>query len=265
MKNAKNSEKKPYWSFKAAAREGEGELFIYGDIVSWQYDEGDTSANSFKRDLDALGDIHTLQLYINSPGGSVFEGLAIHNILKRHKAFVIAHIDPLAASIASVIAMAADEIRMPRNAMMMIHNPWRVTLGNAAEHRKAADDLDRIGASMRTTYLDRAGDRLTDETLTQLLEAESWLSAQECYDYGLCDVIGESSEVAACISEELFAKYRNVPAALLEVSASGNQPPPKGQDPEASGETAKYLQSIREIAALEIQNIKSFLGGITHG
>lgn len=265
MKNgAKKGEKKPYWSFKAAAREGEGELYIYGEIVSWQWDESDTSANSFKRDLDALGDISTLRLYINSPGGYVSEGVTICNMLKRHKARIIVHVDALAASVASVIAMAGDEIHMPRNAMMMIHNPWRVTVGNAAEHRKAADDLDRIGASMRTTYLDRAGDKLTDETLTQLLEAESWLSAQECYDYGLCDVIGESSEVAACISRELFAKYRNVPVTLLETPENGDHPT-EGRAQEVTAETEKYLQSIRETAALEIQNIKSFLGGITHG
>ncbi|MFU1798202.1 head maturation protease, ClpP-related [Paenibacillus azoreducens] len=254
----KNGEKKKYWNFKAAAREGEGELYIYGDIVSWQWDDSDTSANSFKQDLDALGDIHTLKLYINSPGGSVFEGVTIYNILKRHKARVVVYVDALAASIASVIAMAGDEIHMPRNTMMMIHNPWTFSWGNAAELRKAADDLDRIGASMKQTYLDRAGDKLAEDKLTELLDAETWLSAQECLDYGLCDVVGDSNQAAACVSEELFAKYRNVPKDLLAKNA------PKSNGPEDKL-TPEYRQSIRETASLEIQNIKSIIGGIING
>lgn len=251
-------EKKKYWSFKAAAKEGEGELYIYGDITSWEWDETDTSANSFKRDLDALGDIHTLNLYMNSPGGSVFEGVTIYNILKRHKARVIVHIDGLAASIASVIAMAGDEIHMPRNAMMMIHNPWTFTWGNAAELRKAADDLDRIGGSMKQTYLDRSRGKLADDELTEMLDAETWLSAQECHDYGLCDVVGEANQAAACVSEDLFAKYRNVPEMLV----AKKSPEPKGSEDKA---TKEYLQSIRETAAMEIQNINSYIGGIING
>ncbi|GIO57911.1 head maturation protease, ClpP-related [Paenibacillus cineris] len=254
----KNGEKKKYWDFKAAARESEGELYIYGDITSWEWDDSDTSANSFKRDLDALGDIHTLQLYMNSPGGSVFEGVTIYNILKRHKARVIVHVDGLAASIASVIAMAGDEIHMPRNAMMMIHNPWTFTWGNAAELRKVADDLDRIGGSMKQTYLDRSGEKLAEDKLTELLDAETWLSAQECFDYGLCDVVGEANKAAACVSEELFAKYRNVPADL--VARNSTEP-----DQSEAKSTQEYLQRIRETAAMEIQNINSYIGGIING
>ncbi|WP_337034759.1 head maturation protease, ClpP-related [Paenibacillus illinoisensis] len=254
-------EKKKYWDFKAAAVEGEGDLYIYGDIVSWQWDDDDTSANSFKRDLDALGDISRLNLYVNSPGGSVFEGVTIGNIIKRHKAYVIANIDGLAASIASVIVMAADEVRMPRNAMMMIHNPWTFTWGNAAELRKAADDLDRIGGSMKESYLAKTGDKITPEKLTELLDAETWLSAQECLDYGLCDVVEEANQAAACVSNELFAKYRNVPK---DIAAKVNEP----ESPQASGndeEITAYLQRIKDTAGLELQNINSYLGGIING
>ncbi|WP_413373310.1 head maturation protease, ClpP-related [Paenibacillus taichungensis] len=253
---------KKYWDFKAAVN-GVGELYIYGDIVSWVWDEypEDTSATSFKRDLEALGDITTLKLYINSPGGSVFEGVTIYNILKRHKARVIVYVDGLAASIASVIAMAGDEVHMPRNAMMMVHNPWTFTWGNAAELRKAADDLDRIGGSMGESYLAKAGDKITPEKLTELLDAETWLSAQECLDYGLCDVVEAANQTAASVSQELFAKYRNVPR---DIAAKLNEP----EAPEASGndeETAAYLQRIRETAGLELQNINSYLGGIING
>lgn len=248
----KNGEKKKYWEFKASAK-GEGELYIYGEITAWEWDDSDTSANSFKRDLDALGDIRTLRLYINSPGGSVFEGVTIHSILKRHKARVIVHVDALAASVASVIAMAGDEIHMPRNAMMMIHNPWRVTMGNAAEHRKAADDLDRIGGSMKQTYLDRAGDKLDEARLTELLEGETWLSAQECLDYGFCDVIGEENRVAACISEELFSKYKNIPQSLMNKQE---------QPPENSEKEAELRQQIIEDENSYLNYIESTMGVI---
>ncbi|WP_397351398.1 head maturation protease, ClpP-related, partial [Paenibacillus larvae] len=139
------------------------DIFIYGDIVTYQWDEVDTSATSFKEDLDRLGDLSTINLYINSPGGSVFEGIAIHNMLKRHKANVHVHVDALAASIASVIAMAGDTIYMPKNSMLMIHNPWIFAWGNASEMRKIADDLDRIGNSSKQVYLQKAGDKLSDE------------------------------------------------------------------------------------------------------
>lgn len=255
--NLKKGEKTKYWDFKAAAN-GVGELFIYGSITHWVWDDddSDTSASSFKKDLDALGDITTLNLYINSPGGSVFEGVAIYNILKRHKAKINVHIDALAASIASVIAMAGDTVTMPSNAMMMIHNPWTYTWGNASELRKEADNLDRIGTSMKQSYLDRTGDKLDDAKLTELLDAETWLSAQECLEYGLCDVVGDENQAAACISDELFAKYRNVPKAITEKSAS--VAPPSIIDEKQK----EYLQSIKDSAKVEIQNLNSYLGGI---
>ncbi|WP_433581596.1 head maturation protease, ClpP-related [Paenibacillus amylolyticus] len=252
---------KKYWDFKAATVHGEGDLYIYGDVTSWKTDDGDTSAKSFKRDLDALGDIGRLNLYINSPGGSVFEGVAIGSMLKRHKAHITVYIDALAASIASVIAMAGDVIRMPRNAMMMIHNPWDFVMGNADELRKAADDLDRIGGSMKESYLSKTGGKITPEKLTELLDAETWLSAQECLNYGLCDVVEEANQAAACVSNELFAKYRNVPE---DIAAKLNDP----EQPQANtsdDETKAYLQRIKDTAGLELQNINSYLGGIING
>lgn len=248
MKNQKN---KKYWEFKAAAN-GVGELYIYGDIVRYQWDEDDTSAKSFKKDLDALGDIQTLNLYINSPGGSVFEGVAIYNILKRHKAKINVYVDALAASIASVIAMAGDTITMPSNSMMMIHNPWTFTWGNAAQLRKEADDLDRIAVSIKQSYLDRAGDKLDETKLTELLDAETWLTAQDCYDYGLCDVVGEENQAAACTSEALFARYKNIPESLKNA-----------QKPyENSQNEAEIRREIIEDAKANLENINFILGGI---
>nr|WP_313785759.1 head maturation protease, ClpP-related [Paenibacillus larvae] len=101
---------------------------------------------------------------------------------------------PLAASIASVIAMAGDTIYMPpKNSMLMIHNPWIFAWGNASEMRKIADDLDRIGNSSKQVYLQKAGDKLSDEKLQDMLDAETWLSADEAFEYGLCDVVQEAN------------------------------------------------------------------------
>src|SRR5690606_20024488 len=111
---------------------------------------------------EKLGRVETLNVFINSPGGSVFQGQAIYNILKRQKARVNVYIDGLAASIASVIAMAGDTIFMPKNAMMMVHNPWTFSIGNAQDLRKEADTLDKIRETLIEAYLSKAGDALTE-------------------------------------------------------------------------------------------------------
>ncbi|MCS1351154.1 head maturation protease, ClpP-related [Mechercharimyces sp. CAU 1602] len=191
-----------------------GELYLYGEIVSLGWDDSDITAKSFKDDLDVLGEIEELNLYINSPGGSVFEGVAIYNIIKRHKARVSVHIDGLAASIASVIAMAGDAIFMPENSMMMVHNPWTVTWGNANEIRKVADDLDRMRESIMQSYLAKTGEKLVKEQLTALLDEETWLTAQECREYGLCDVVGEAKKMVACVSDAVMKRYKNTPKQL---------------------------------------------------
>ncbi|KMY59963.1 head maturation protease, ClpP-related [Geobacillus stearothermophilus] len=231
------------------------DIFIYGDIVSYQWDETDTSAASFKKDLDAVGDVDTINLYINSPGGNVFEGVAIHNMLKRHKAKINVYVDALAASIASVIAMAGDTIHMPKNAMLMIHNPWTWTYGNAAELRKVADDLDRIGNSIKQTYLQKAGDKLTEEKLQEMLDAETWLSADEAYEHGLCDVVLEASQIAASISDELFSKYKNVPKQLK------NQVKNCQKTVISAEEMAKRRQ-IAEESKANLAYINTILGGM---
>lgn len=231
------------------------DIFIYGDIVSYKWDETDTTAASFKQDLDALGDVNTINLYINSPGGNVFEGVAIHNMLKRHKAKINVYVDALAASIASVIAMAGDTIHMPKNSMLMIHNPWTLAIGNATELRKVADDLDRIGQSVKQTYLQKAGDKLDDEKLQEMLDAETWLSADEAYEYGLCDVVLEASQVAASINNEWFSRYKNVPKQLKNQGKSQ-------QKTVISAEEMAKRRQIAEESKANLAYINTILGGM---
>lgn len=229
------------------------DVFIYGEITKYAWEEyGEMSSTLFKDELDSLGEVDTIHLYINSPGGSVFEGVTIYNMLKRHKAQVIVHVDAVAASIASVIAMAGDEIRMPTNSMLMIHNALIGPIwGNAQELRKYADDVERISQSSMTTYLSKAGDKITEEKLQELLDAETWLSADEAYQYGLCDVVEDANEMVASVSEELFAKYKNVPKQLKE-----------NQTNELNATEMAERQKIADEAKQNQKNLELILGGL---
>ncbi|EOR20589.1 Clp protease [Clostridium sartagoforme AAU1] len=215
---------KKYWEFKNKTST-EADLYLYIQIASWGGGYAAHSAQSFKQELDNLGEIDTLNIYINSPGGDVFEGNTIMNMLKRKKYTKNVYVDGLAASIASVIAMAGDKIIMPSNAMMMIHNAWVYTAGNSNELRKLADDLDKVNASIRQTYLDKAGDKLDEETITTLMDNETWLTAQECFDYGLCDVVGEDKSIEAKFDLSLLNKYKNIPVdyVLKQATAKNNK------------------------------------------
>lgn len=190
--------RKNMWEIKQAASENTLDLFIYrdveGDDYDWWTDEiirSETSANFFREELAKYPNAAEINIYINSHGGSVFEGTAIYNQLKRHPAHKTVYVDGFACSIASVIAMAGDTVIMPKNALMMIHNMWMGTVGNAAELRKAADDLDIINAAGRQAYLQKAAGNLSEETLAQMMDAETWLTAEQCIQYGLADQFAE--------------------------------------------------------------------------
>src|SRR5690606_36046276 len=117
-----------FWEVRSLKNGKAGEVFIYGIIASTKWYDDDVTPKSFKQDIDALGDIETLYVRINSPGGSVWSGNAIYNILRRVNAEVIVTIDGLAASAASIIAMAGDKVRIAKNGMLMIHDPWAVAI-----------------------------------------------------------------------------------------------------------------------------------------
>ena len=208
----KLKKKKKFWNLRNLD-DGSGELTLYGEISNETWYGDEVTPQMFKSDLDNLGDIDTLNIYINSPGGDVFAGQTIYSILKRHKADKNVYIDGLAASIASVIAMAGNTIFMPKNAMMMIHNPWTVAAGNANEFRKLADDLDKIRESLISAYEDRT--MLNREEIIEIMDKETWLTAKECEEYGLCDVVEEEKMLAACVDLSLLKAYKNTPRDLI--------------------------------------------------
>ena len=175
-------------------RNGVLQLYIYGDVEGDGWDwwtgekiESETSAEHFRKELGKYPNVSEIEIFINSFGGEVFEGTAIYNQLRRHPAHKSVHIDGFACSIASVIAMAGDEVVMPRNTLMMVHNMWMGVVGNAAQLRKAADDLDTINAAGRQAYLQKAGEKLSEERLAEMMDAETWLTAEECIELGLAD------------------------------------------------------------------------------
>lgn len=177
------------------------EILIYGPIADevWWGDE--ITPKQFAEDLKALGPVKEIILRLNSPGGSVFAGQAIHSMLKRHAANVTVYIDGLAASIASVIAMAGDRVIMPAGAMLMIHNPMVGILGyyEAAEMREMADYLDKVRECIIAVYEMKTG--MERDKLVELMDAETWMTAAEAVKYGFADEI-EGQQIAASIAND---------------------------------------------------------------
>lgn len=193
------------------------DLYIYGEIVDntdWKWDEYDVMPDDIREVVDQLDNLDTLNIYINSPGGSVFAGTAIYNMLKRNKAKKIVHIDGVAASMASVIALVGDEVYMPSNAFMMIHKPWTFAYGDANDFRKVADDLDIIEKGFLTAYEENLRDGVDIEEIREMLEKETWLDADTATKYFNIEIT-EAKEIAAS-GKEFLKNYNNVPKQLLE-------------------------------------------------
>lgn len=194
------SSKDKFWSFKLLddTTVQTGELVLYGEIsdLTWFGDE--VTPKNFDTELKALGAISTLNVRINSPGGDVFAGQAIYSMLKRLDAQVNVYVDGVAASVASLIAMAGNRVIMPKNAMMMIHNPWGSCRGDSKKMRKTAEVLDKVGESVITTYMDKTGK--SKEEILAIMDAETWLTAQECIDAGFADEI-EDTEISMSLND----------------------------------------------------------------
>ena len=191
------------------AKSSEAEISIYDNIGGWGI-----SANDFIDELKALGDVETINLRIASGGGSIVEGNTIFNALKRHGAKVVTHIDSLAASMASVIAMAGDEVRMAENALLMIHNPWTMSIGGAEQLRKDADLLDKMEENIRTSY---GRSNLSAEELDAAMEAETYYTASEALEAGFIDEIDGANLAAASIGDmETLKEFENLPQAKID-------------------------------------------------
>lgn len=180
------------------------DIYVYSDVDKKWWDEDDSvGANEF-RDLLSANPSADVNVYINSYGGSVSEGVAIYNQLRRHAGTVTAYIDGFACSIASVIPMAADKVVMSDVSAMMIHNPWTFAAGNAEDMRRCADSLDTIlDGCIIPAYMNKVKDKITEEELREMLNAEKWLTPAKCLECGLVDEVATGS----VDEEEAKAKY----------------------------------------------------------
>lgn len=195
-----------------------GEIYIYGDITNEKLTEDDVTPLWFKAEIDKLKNYKYINMYINSGGGGVFAGLAIYNILERHAARKTAYIDGIAASISSVIAMAADEIIVIENSMMMIHLPISIAVGNAEDMRKEANVLDKITETIVSAYVKKT--KLDEKIIKKMMAEETWMTGREAYNNGFADKLDKEKYVQASIENKSIvvngikvdiSKYKSFP------------------------------------------------------
>ena len=188
------------------------EILIYDDIGPEEW--GGVSAKMVKAQLDAMPEADEIVVRINSPGGDVFDGFAIYNLLKQHPAKVTVKVDGMAASAASVVAMAGDVIEMASNARMMIHNPWTMAIGDSANMRKTADLLDQIKESIVATYQGRVKMEAAD--IAEAMDAEWWFGAKAAIEHGFADA---EAGTAKPIKNTAKPWIRNAPQEAPEPAA----------------------------------------------
>ena len=175
------------------------DIYIFDEIGTYG-----VTAQDFISEIKGLKDM-PINLRINSLGGDVFDGMAMYNIIKRREAKTTVYIEGIAASIATIIALGADEVIMAENSLFMIHNAWGGTSGEAKDMRKTAETLDKITSELTDIYVKKTG--LSYDALAEMMDEESWLNAQEAFDLGFIDTISDSIKVAAKYD---VSKFKNI-------------------------------------------------------
>lgn len=201
-----------WYEIKASAQGAE--VMIYDEIGAFGI-----SAKQFADDIKKLGDIKHMTVRLNSPGGSVIDGNAIYTTLKNHKAKVTVHIDSVALSMGSVIAMAGDHVAMAQNGLMMIHNPWGGAIGDADELRKTADVMDKMKSTLVRIYTTKTG--MSEEAINDMMNEETWMDADEALQFGFIDEITGAVDMAANFD---LSAFRNVPERLTQSAVADTQP-----------------------------------------
>lgn len=201
------------------------DMYINGDIVddSWKGWSWDDNMDVFPSDIRTMLDDANgkdINLYINSGGGHISAGLAIAHMIQRHNGKVVGHVDAMACSIASVIAMACDELHMPKDSYLMIHKPSSYCSGNADDMRKAADDLDVLQQGIMESYARKLKDGVDIATVEALVNAETWLTAEQASNY-FNIIVDEPINAVACTSD-LLDKYKKTPKNLLRKDLKNN-------------------------------------------
>lgn len=196
--------------YRFSARSSDrAEVYLYGQIGESWFGDG-ISAKRFADDLKAVPNVKTIDVRINSEGGDVFDGKAIYTLLLQHKANVVVWVDGLAASAASFIAMAGNEINISEGGFMMVHNAWTVAAGNSEDLRRTADLLESVSTSIRDTYTARTK-RSTDE-VQNWMDAETWFTGAQAVEFGFADKMVENLKAAASVRDP--GRFKNCPTEL---------------------------------------------------
>ena len=231
----KSLDKPDWYRIEAKDNDDNAEIIIY-DVIGWPYND----AFDLVR---ALGNIKAknITVRINSPGGDVFDGVAIFNALKDHDARVTTKIEGLAASMASIVALAGDEVQAHKNAMYMIHDPWVLAAGNQYDLREIADILQKIGGNMLDIYYDKSN--IGKRELKAMMKEETWFTAAEAKDRGLIDTVLEAGAAKAKFDLSIFANV------------------PDDYDYEPPERTEREKEKALRDVGLSIKEAKAFLAG----
>lgn len=217
MKGTRNGKVEARGYIDMKATDTGAELYLYGDIVD---DElvaayfGGTCPQAIADFVNGLNPNAPVTIYFNSPGGDVFAGLAIQNILKRHAGKKTGQVDGMAASIASVILMACDEIVVNTGAQIMVHDPWTYVQGNARTLREVADQLDQAKESILDVYMTKTREGVSRDQVAGLMEAETWMRGEKAAEY--FDLGVKDAPAAAAAVSVLFGSYKNLPDDLKQ-------------------------------------------------
>jgi len=187
------------------------DIYIFDEIGTYG-----VTAQEFITDIKGLKDM-PINLRINSLGGDVFDGMAMYNVIKRREAKTTVYIEGIAASIATIIALGADEVVMAENSLFMIHNAWGGTMGESKDMRKTADTLDKITSELTDIYMKKTG--LSYDALAEMMDEETWLNANEAFELGFIDTISDSIKVAAKYD---VSKFKNITQEEIQNKLSIN-------------------------------------------
>lgn len=249
---------KKFWEIKNEANDTV-ELLVYGTIDDNQW-WGDVGAVEFAKELASITS-NNITVRINSVGGNVFAGLAIYNSLRQHKAKITVRVDGLAASAASIIAMAGDEIIMPLGTMMMIHNAWTYAAGNAEQLRETADMLDSVDGSIVSVYKAKTG--LSEDEIKDIMANDTWLSANEALSKGFATQIEDISIAASINGGNLILggvsfELDKLPKNGLNITAAAGNPT-KNKEEKVTFEEfkAKFSAEIDGLVKAEAEKVSA--------
>ena len=273
---------KRFYEFKNITS-SEADLFIYGEIVQeksvdwWTGAESETDVSlmDFKRELDSVGNIQTLNIYINSPGGDVFTASTMISMLERQKnkgTTINAYVDGLSASAASFLMFVADNVYLYKNSTVMVHKPMSIAIGNANDMQKTIDALNKIEDSvMLPMYMNKA--KVSEEEIKSIIDAETWLSASDMDKYFNVTILNEEKVAVATIHSNLFKNYHNVPDFIKNslkneekckkiVENDENKQISNENAPENEENTEKTQENVEneEVSTKKEQEIKAKLG-----